>query len=927
MTQSDNNKTFDRQYIELDTFEGHGLYVGDPERFFESIFRDNYYDGFVNVGKLIRDSKAFSKQHDSEERLNDERFYNSISFFGERGVGKTSVMYSFVKALENNKYSEFIKKYRERYGTGAGFAGQQDNALVSTLEEYEFHTLDVIDVSLLEEKESIVDVILTKLYEQFVLRVDEFKRPIWKMKNQPFTADDVRKSMANVYEGYHLVRSGKDNQYAPRFSVEILKGLSGSFHVRQNIYKLIEQFLNVFCGTNDKHFLVICIDDIDLSTHGFDILEDLHRYFMIPNVIICLTANSKDLHRICVRHFRNTHGLKDSSEKSESNNMAITYLEKVLPVDNRIHMTSLLDKNCFVRLPVKSFDKARPEYNIWTIKQFMLHKIAERTLSYYDGVGLKKHFYEVSNMRTLRNLYHMLYEMPVISLNSDDNKQTSIYNQITANLSKLHEDIVGRMATELITDEKGQEIFKRFCEEDLARRCSLLIDWLFSTYDKGQFYKEYSQYGYSYGEFIRAINVLSSDRPEQKGLVRCILAESSISMTRLYYSEVLLKEVDSNYHKRLHREWNQLIGKSVVGSYANKFFPVINIKYANGSKGVNHFGYEEKREFLMRHKVNYDFDGIHGNVTPVSYIKWCKKLLGDGFADAFYFVGMFLKDIEYINLQSPKSIYLLDHTRISGEKYPKEETIDDYQEQIVLKQNVSKFTFDIFGFVITTRDLETYKTSVRSMLYEMFDDAGKKLFDGKWTDNHRKQIVDYIKGLVFYGEKEEIKSDGTTYPLPLHCVDIMYNIFKRIKNTMREKYGNEVSYNANDDKDKKNNDIGDKGTDSDIYGNDIIVDSSNDRLVRNSQVSKIDLVKMIQTCFEEIRKELESEDLFFNTEGTAITTKMEESFSKHPLVQFILSFDKRDDAGNKLGASDKCEQLFVDLLTSFVMEDKAAETK
>ena len=52
------------------------------------------------------------------------------------------------------------------------------------------------------------------------------------------------------------------------------------------------------------HYVVIAIDDIDLNIqHSFSMLEKIHRYCTVPNVIVLLALDIQQMLSIVTRHF------------------------------------------------------------------------------------------------------------------------------------------------------------------------------------------------------------------------------------------------------------------------------------------------------------------------------------------------------------------------------------------------------------------------------------------------------------------------------------------------------------------------------------------------------------------------------------------------------------------------------------------------
>lgn len=179
-------------------------------------------------------------------------------------------------------------------------------------------------------------------------------------------------------------------------------------------------------------------------------LEQLHRYFMIPQVILCLAVSRKELQMLVQKQYEKTYSNTEILEHR--------YLEKVIPVSQRIYMPEVINQKVVVEVDGEQR----------SVKEAILRKIARTTHVYYDGYGLKTHFYEVGNLRTLNNLFYMLSRMPEEQM--EINEQSSRYLEILElNISRLRYDVINRMAAERLNDEQ-EAIFRNMYETNVTRQ-------------------------------------------------------------------------------------------------------------------------------------------------------------------------------------------------------------------------------------------------------------------------------------------------------------------------------------------------------------------------------------------------------------------------------------------------------------------------
>lgn len=123
--------------------EEYKLHIVDKDfDYNEDLFYETYQKAFQEVIKII----GYNNQDDSEIL---EMSNNIIAFCGERGQGKSSAMISFAKILENSR-NDNIEKYFREY--------------VKKLNNKTFYPINRIDPTELENQQSILNVILSRIF-------------------------------------------------------------------------------------------------------------------------------------------------------------------------------------------------------------------------------------------------------------------------------------------------------------------------------------------------------------------------------------------------------------------------------------------------------------------------------------------------------------------------------------------------------------------------------------------------------------------------------------------------------------------------------------------------------------------------------------------------------------------------------------------
>ncbi|WP_454045144.1 hypothetical protein [Chryseobacterium sp. Marseille-Q8038] len=137
--------------LEINLNEEYKIKIEKGNEFQGSIFKDVYYDALNNVIEIVKNKD--SKYDD---------FNNIIAFTGERGKGKSSSMISFRDALVNKKHNDHLNYFENR---NAEF-----------LKDISFAEIDIIDPSLFRGGESLLEIILAKMFKKFQKGIEIEKR-------------------------------------------------------------------------------------------------------------------------------------------------------------------------------------------------------------------------------------------------------------------------------------------------------------------------------------------------------------------------------------------------------------------------------------------------------------------------------------------------------------------------------------------------------------------------------------------------------------------------------------------------------------------------------------------------------------------------------------------------------------------------------
>lgn len=300
------------------------------------LFYPAYQQAAKEVAEIVRDTMAYNRLVDGEQKRTAAIDYsnNIIAFNGDRGQGKSSAMLSFSKFLNNSSCGskEIDDLFKES---------------IDTISQSSFIILDRIDPTKFEKSENILTVILAKLFHRFV--------EYWKQspdKNQS-KRDEILQQFEICYASIKALK-GTDcsDDSIIGTNLERLRQIGDSENLKSDFMKLIHLFGEFYCLNKkigaDPHlnFLVIQLDDTDLDVErAKEIMEDIRKYFMLPNVIILMAVDVKQLiYAIEQGHINLFDKLQKDYQAGrpiEYHKIAVKYIDKLMPGKRNIALPKL----------------------------------------------------------------------------------------------------------------------------------------------------------------------------------------------------------------------------------------------------------------------------------------------------------------------------------------------------------------------------------------------------------------------------------------------------------------------------------------------------------------------------------------------------------------------------------------------------------
>ncbi len=157
--------------------------------------------------------------------------------------------------------------------------------------------IDPIDPSAVENGQRIIEIIVAKLYQDFKRKLETLTEEKYGQKTE-----DIMNAFNDIMRALRVIRhpdtilkesfAGKDMMF------ERLEELGTISNLKSRMASLVKDLLQLnFSNQTGDDFLLLVIDDADLHIDsGIQLLEDLRKYFRIPQLIILMGLRLEQLH-------------------------------------------------------------------------------------------------------------------------------------------------------------------------------------------------------------------------------------------------------------------------------------------------------------------------------------------------------------------------------------------------------------------------------------------------------------------------------------------------------------------------------------------------------------------------------------------------------------------------------------------------------
>lgn len=496
--------------IEIKRGEEYRVFVEEPKKICdESKF---FYPVFRKSAELISEivSHFQNKDNNDDDLLETDYHNNIIMYCAERGSGKSSAMCTISNALAKSRSSAEVSSSLEKL-------------FEENISNLNFSVLSPIDPTIISKKDMFMRIILSKMFSK--LRYKWEKQSKYEnsfvsgnIQDDKTYRNKIIRQFMKCYRYLDVIyQSG--GTFDCDDDLEDLTDLGDSGRFKKEFWNLVISYLSEMTGACPKNnsVMVIPIDDADLNSEmAFDIVEDIRKYCIIPNVIILMAVNIEQMHYVLEQHFvscfktlidvsKGDNKETKTVDMTECHKMAMRYVDKVMPAAHQIFLPTVDDfiRNSSSMLTVKYFYKEKED--IHEILDFNTTNGDEKTITDYQelllrliynktGMALVKPANYLHNIlpRTMRGLSHFLVHLCRLP-DLDEKLGIAEISELLKTKDPELENMIGKTCAEaeaeLLNRIDNLEAFKQYflknwCVVRLSKKDCMAIETLENTADE-----------------------------------------------------------------------------------------------------------------------------------------------------------------------------------------------------------------------------------------------------------------------------------------------------------------------------------------------------------------------------------------------------------------------------------------------------------
>lgn len=406
---------------------------------FKSSVSAKAYDRAMAITEKIVDETTHfwevkNQGKSGNELRNSGQLYNIIFFTGNKGTGKTSTMLS---------YAEFLKDYYRN------FDKLEYPNFKMVPYKLMFTGLECIDASSMDSKEDILGCVLSQMLKKWkeeeaqgtinrsrgIMQTGDYA---YKKRSINMAFDEVHSNLKNLRSKNDVIEDEDD------IFIETLQKLSLTWNLKESFRKLVELYLDImkYPGAEGlelkNHFLVIPIDDLDANIeNAYKMIEQIRQYLMGANIIVLLSADYRQLERICENHYsasfsgiRSREGMQEYVER-----LSREYLEKVVPADMQVVMPSgaswefMSNSKVRIKLEIKNTHEEEGKKEV-VCEEGTIKELVSRNLKTHFGLEVSKSGRLITYLvpDTLRRLCAWVNQVHELSIKEKSESETIFWD-------------------------------------------------------------------------------------------------------------------------------------------------------------------------------------------------------------------------------------------------------------------------------------------------------------------------------------------------------------------------------------------------------------------------------------------------------------------------------------------------------------------
>ncbi len=686
------------------------------EKLLESIHKEAY----VNAGKRVSEIIEISRAHlgdriqTIENTFPDNNYNNVISFMGDRGAGKSTAALSLAKAIIEKDLSFLPESYCEKINSS------------------KIVKIDVIDPSLFQENDRLIEIIVSKMFDQFLKKIESRSHEIDNNAKRELVT-----RFQEVFQNLKTIHSGKSEVFKKE-SIEVLRDLAKGGNLKNNFFLLVQEYLK-YVG-NEANYLLIIIDDFDLNINGaYEMVEDIRQFLHQYNVIIFVACKIEQLYDAVEQNIRETTATMVKYKGDNTNNtpeeMTSKYLLKLFPLGSRCYIKPLnFDASSFtIELRDKIISSDQVENDI-------LQKLYFSTGVLFLRRKNKKHLLIPRNLREFIQFYNFVND-----LHTSNNKTSNLENfknyfrnyWVNVNLTKEYSQIIHSLFEKDLPSKNKYIITKlmTLSSESLKNTQDAKIKEIVKTNN--------NESNVSLGDVFSVLRYVENEfySKENQLLLFAIRSYYSIQLTELYKQDQLDKLraiLSTNIYSEADR---YLISKQDVNDY--------------WSFGFRHFKeVKDQEEFavmelLSTFIISLKKTATREDLTPI-------HLIGHNSSTQSRTEVLFSMFSFFMNLW-----FFDDHLS----KFYSIQELEEFDRRITREELIPCFSADLLDQIIYDLQTEEIKASYKDSYIEIIDFILKRIrsvlekIDSTYDDMELSQNwYSSIFVKAFYGRYEAISN-------------------------------------------------------------------------------------------------------------------------------------------------------------------------